>query len=130
MSNIPNCNILDCSHQKISTFTLADPKLIAFLKNRSAKKNENTEQQPSAENSSATPKTVRIQKDITETDENATTQKKVGAEDSDPDPLDPFVEFDIQKDYVNMKDVEKEKLEWMKKVPKIELDQVCFNTQF
>ena len=29
-----------------------------------------------------------------------------------------------------MKDVEKEKLEWMKKVPKIELDQVCFNTQF
>ena len=40
------------------------------------------------------------------------------------------MEFDIQKDYVNMKDVEKEKLEWMKKVPKIELDQVCFNTQF
>ncbi|XP_066914199.1 RNA polymerase II-associated protein 1-like [Clytia hemisphaerica] len=118
--------ILEEQEKLLSTL---DPKLVAFLKNRSAKRTEKTEQKKPNKSSLTAPKSVRIQVDETQVNDADITQKKTGNED-DPDPLNPFAEFDIQKDYVNMKDIEKDKLEWMKKVPKIELNQESITPRF
>lgn len=74
-------------------------------------------------------KTEEIETQATHTTET-TNEKDEKQSETAPieiqDPIDPYKEFSIQRDYINMKSVEQEKLAWMKDVPKIEMSKVCW----
>ena len=46
--------------------------------------------------------------------------------DIEPSEVDPYKEFDIKRDFVNMNEIEKEKLSWMKEVPEVRLKEVNY----
>lgn len=84
-----------------------DPTIINFLRG----KNKNVPEAKSptqAETNSGLPITEKIQKKT----------QSVSQQHAD-DEIDPYKVFGIQKDYVNMDKVEKEKLAWMKDLPKV-----------
>ena len=64
---------------------------------------------------------MELKNDTVKVEDNTSNEQDDDIETS----IDPYVEFDIKKNYINMSDVEREKLAWMKNIPKIQLNEVC-----
>jgi len=109
---------------------ISDPKLVAFLKNRSSKSSNSL--LPTNKTLGANECEIKENKDeakeikdykIEFRDNAKETSEKYDVTEK---PIDPYLEFDIKKNYINMSDIEREKLEWMKNIPKIQLQEVNY----
>ncbi|XP_057315544.1 RNA polymerase II-associated protein 1-like [Hydractinia symbiolongicarpus] len=104
--------------EKANLASSLDPKLLSFLRKRAEEKQNN----------------IKINNTDSAKASDTEENKDVGKRNADSEPthqngdvksleVDPYVEFNIKKDYVHMSDVEKEKLAWMTKIPSVKLKE-------
>lgn len=98
-----------------------DPKLLSFLRKRAEEKQKNIEI-----NNTDSAKASDTEENEDVGKRNADSEPTHPNENGDVKSLEvnPYVEFNIKKDYVHMSDVEKEKLAWMTKIPSVKLKEV------
>lgn len=112
MEKLNNMSEMEIMEEQKRLFNSLDPKMISFLKK---KKNVAKDDVLHEINSSDLKESI---KQIEETVQEKITNTEVSL-DNNKEGIDPYKEFGINKNLIHMGNIEREKLSWMKDLPKL-----------